>query len=144
MHTPLAPTRAGPARTRPRPGTAEGANAAGLRLGQLNNHRSRINLNNFKLNPLQLELEKLDGRDLKNSSKTLPKFPLSCPRAAPPRRGGAIGRSSIVATLEWKSLVYCAFPLTSCQPRLRVGTRPGGLGETQAVTGANLNMILKL
>ncbi len=53
-------------------------------------------------------------------------FPLSCPQAAPPRRGGAIGRSSIVATLERESLFYSsfAFPLISCQPRLRLGTRP--------------------
>jgi hypothetical protein len=53
-------------------------------------------------------------------------------KAAPPLQGGAIGRSSIVATLQRKSLVYCAFQLISCQPRL--GTRPGGLGETQTVT----------
>jgi hypothetical protein len=60
-------------------------------------------------------------------------FPLSCPRAAPPWQSGAIGRSSIVTTLEGKSLVYCVFPLISCQPHL--GTRPGGgLGETQIVT----------
>ncbi len=37
-----------------------------------------------------------------------------------------------MATLGGKGLVYCVFPLISCQPRL--GTRPGGLGETQAVT----------
>ncbi len=48
------------------------------------------------------------------------------------RRGGAIGRSSIVATLEGKSLVYCVFPLISCQPRHWM--LPCGLGETQAVT----------
>ncbi len=34
------------------------------------------------------------------------------------------------ATLEGKSLVYCAFPLISCQPR--PGTRPSGLVESQA------------
>jgi hypothetical protein len=46
-----------------------------------------------------------------------------------------IGRSSIVATLEGESLVYCAFPLISCQPpRPSLGTWPGWLGETQAVT----------
>jgi hypothetical protein len=43
--------------------------------------------------------------------------------------GGAIWRSSTVATLEGKSLVYCAYPPISCQPRL--GTRPSGLGESQ-------------
>ncbi len=51
--------------------------------------------------------------------------------------GGAIGRSSIV---EGKSLVYCTFLLISCQPRL--GTRPGGLGETQAVTDIKLEAMI--
>jgi hypothetical protein len=32
------------------------------------------------------------------------------------------------------TLLMCAFLLISCQPRLRVGTRPGGLGVTQAAT----------
>ncbi len=67
------------------------------------------------------------GRAKKNEQ-----FPLSCPQAALPRRGSAIGRHSIVATLEGNSLVYCTFQLISCQPRL--GTLPSGLGETQAVT----------
>ncbi len=67
------------------------------------------------------------GRAKKNEQ-----FPLSCPQVAPPRRGGAIGRSIIVATLQGKNLVYCAFQLISCQQCL--GTRPGGLWETQAVT----------
>ncbi len=44
------------------------------------------------------------GRAKKNEQ-----FPLSCPQAAPPRRGSAIGRSSIVATLEGKS--HCITPL---------------------------------
>jgi hypothetical protein len=34
------------------------------------------------------------------------RFPLSCPQAAAPRRGGAMGRSSIVATLEPYSTAY--------------------------------------
>jgi hypothetical protein len=73
---------------------------------------------------------------LSDSAASETVIPLSCPQAAPPRRGGAIrvGRSSIVAALEGKSQVYCAFPLISCQPRLGTVTRPGGLGETQAVT----------
>jgi hypothetical protein len=41
-------------------------------------------------------------------------FPLSCPQAALPLLGCTIGRSSIVATLEGESLVYCKFPLISC------------------------------
>jgi hypothetical protein len=86
--------------------------------------------------------ERAAGRaNLKKNLNLNEQFPLSCPQAAPgpPRRDGAIGQSSIVATLEAKSLVYCAFQvplrLISCQPaQPRLGTRPGGLGETQAVT----------
>jgi hypothetical protein len=50
------------------------------------------------------------------------------------QRGGSIGRSSIVATLEGGKSVYYAVWLISCLPR--PGTRPGGLGEIQAVTGS--------
>ncbi len=66
------------------------------------------------------------GRAKKNEQ-----FSLFRPQAAPPRRGSAIGRSSILATLAGKS-VYNWIQLISCQPRL--GTRPGGLEEAQAVT----------
>jgi hypothetical protein len=64
------------------------------------------------------------GRARKNEQ-----FPLSCPQAAPPRRGGAIGRSSIVATLEEKSL--CITP--SClYPASRVsGHDPVSLGNSK-------------
>jgi hypothetical protein len=77
------------------------------------------------------------------SEKTSNKYQLSSPQAAPPRRGGAIGRSSIVSTLEGKRLVYyCAFPLISCPGRRRPG--PGGLAswETQAVTLGVLVLIM--
>ncbi len=73
---------------------------------------------------------------------------MSCPQAAPPRRGGAIrvGRSlkqhhGYIG--REKSLYYYAFWLTSCQPRLGPGHGPAGLalgnsklllptGQTQA------------
>ncbi len=49
--------------------------------------------------------------------------------AAPPRRGGAIGRSSIVATLEGKSLCIAPF---GCYPASRVSGRgPAGLGKSK-------------
>ncbi len=72
------------------------------------------------------------GRQAQQAAVTVEEFPsrLSCPQApaAPPRRGGAIGRSSIVATLEGKSLIYCAFPLTSGLPAAsRARTGPAGL-----------------
>ena len=56
-------------------------------------------------------------------------FPLSCPQAAPPLRGGAIGRSSIVATLEGKS--HCITPF-GLYPVSRVsGHGPAGLGNSK-------------
>jgi hypothetical protein len=61
-------------------------------------------------------------------------FPLSCPQAPPPRRGGAVGRSNIVATLGGEKsglLRVSAYILPAAS---RAGTRPSGLGETQAVT----------
>ena len=62
------------------------------------------------------------GRAKKNEH-----FPLSCPQAARPQRGGAIGRSSIVATLEGKSLSITPFGL---YPAGRVSGRgPAGLGK---------------
>ena len=62
------------------------------------------------------------GRAKKNEQ-----FPLSCPQAARPQRGGAIGRSSIVATLEGKSLCITPFGL---YPAGRVSGRgPAGLGK---------------
>ncbi len=70
-------------------------------------------------------------------------FPLSCPQAAPPRRGSAIGRSSILATLEGKSLVYhrhgqrrilCITPFC-LYPAGRVQARGGGpVGLAQGKT----------
>ena len=62
------------------------------------------------------------GRAKKNEQ-----FPLSCPQAARPQRGGAIGRSSIVAPLEGKSLCITPFGL---YPAGRVSGRgPAGLGK---------------
>jgi hypothetical protein len=55
-------------------------------------------------------------------------FPLSCPQAAPPRRGGAIGQSSIVATLEGKSL--CLTPFSLYLASRVSGRGPAGLAST--------------
>ncbi len=64
------------------------------------------------------------GRAKKNEQ-----FPLSCRRAAPPRRGSAIGRSSIVTTLERKS--HCITPF-GLYPASRVsGHDQAGLGKSK-------------
>ncbi len=64
------------------------------------------------------------GRAKKNEQ-----FPLSCPQAEQPRRGGAIRRSSIVATLEGKSLCITLYPASRVS-----GHGPEALGKLQAVT----------
>jgi hypothetical protein len=78
------------------------------------------------------------GRAKKNEQ-----FPLSCPgpgpQAAPPRRGGAIGRSSIVATLEGKSHFITPLDL---YPASRAGVSesghgPAGLGNSKLLLFAS-------
>ncbi len=65
-----------------------------------------------------------------------------CPALRRRRRGEAASSGEAALWLHWKgkSLVYCACPLISRQPRL--GTRPGGLGETQAVTVADSDVLM--
>jgi hypothetical protein len=78
------------------------------------------------------------GGLIKQQQQITESFQLSCPgpRWQAARQGGAIGRSSTVATvtLGGKVLVYYRdwIQLISGQPRLASGTRPGGpgLGET--------------
>jgi hypothetical protein len=74
-----------------------------------------------------LPLPEMSRAEQAERAKTNEQFPLSCPQAAPQRRGGAIGRSSIVATLEGKSLCITGFSL---YPASRVSGRgPAGLGK---------------
>jgi hypothetical protein len=76
-----------------------------------------------------LLLPEMSRAELAGRAKKNEQFPLSCPQAAPPRRGGAIGRSSIVATLEGKS--HCITPL-GLYPASRVsGHGPAGLGNSK-------------
>ncbi len=74
-----------------------------------------------------LLLPEMSRAERARRAKKNEQFPLSCPQAAPPRRGGAIGRSSSVATLEGKSLCITGFSL---YPASRVSGRgPAGLGK---------------
>ncbi len=80
-----------------------------------------------------LLLPEMSRAERAGQAKKNEQFPLSCPQAAPPRRGGAIGQSSIVATLEGEKSLYLKCNTPFClYPASRVsGHGPAVLGNSQ-------------